>query len=69
MLVNQARIADPSVEEGPGLILARLAVAALVDEPGLSAVDLARRLVAEHPEADPSWVNVIALEASRLLRG
>jgi hypothetical protein len=65
LLVSQARVADPSIEEVPGRALARLALEALAADPGMDAVDLARQLVAAHPEADASWVNVIALEASR----
>jgi len=65
LLVARASMADPSIEEAPGRVLAKLALEALASDPGMDAVDLARQLVAAHPEADVSWINVIALETSR----
>lgn len=62
-VVAAARVQDPSIEAAPAAVLAQWLEREAAEHPELDAVDLARKCVAAHPEADASWVNQLARAA------
>lgn len=55
-----ARAQDPAIETTAGLAIAHDCLERLAGDPSLAAPELARRCVADDPQADASWVNYLA---------
>lgn len=68
-LIAAARADDPSIEAEAALPVARHCLRLLRADPHLSTAELARRCVAELPNADVSWVNHISRAVVAYTRG
>ena len=62
-VVAKAAAQDPSINGVAAHELAAYCLLAAESQPGADAAEIARRCVAQHPEADASWVIHLARAA------